>query len=175
MKKSPINSYSTQSKRLPDGRYAYYPACGEPVYITPGVDVSEDIIIMLQEMDHKAALTERHEMEHKDTLTAKIGLKVADPNDSADEDPIAQIPDPAADICSLLFGEEDQPNELCCALEEALTKLTPHQIDFIYDRFGLRLTEAEIAARDGVTKQAVCNRQKKLFARIRKLLSGLDT
>ena len=175
MKKGSINSLSTQSKRLPDGRYAYYPACGEPVYITPGVDVSEDVIIMLQEMDREAELTERYEMEHRDDLALRKAMEAADPNESADEDPIAKIPDPAADICSLLFGEENQPVELRCALEEALTKLTPQQIDYIYDRFGLGLTEIEIAARDGVTKQAVNNRQKKLFNRIRKLIGGLET
>ena len=170
MKTSHSRNGNLQSKKLTDGRYVYYPAEGQPIYITPGIDAPEEIIIMLDEMDHDESLSERYEDRHRDYETENIWRKVADANDSADDDPIETLPDPKADVFTILFPEEVQTSELRSALIQAVEKLTPQQIDFIYDRFGLCMSEVDIAERDGVTKQAVFNRQKKLFNRIRKLL-----
>ena len=169
MKLNRSRSASLQSQRLADGRYVYYPAQGEPIYITPGRDVSEEIIIMLSQMDHDEELAARYDERHRDYGVSNIQAKVADTNDSTDEDPIDTLPDPRGDILSILFPDEEPTSAMVEILAQVMTELTPQQVDFIYDRFGLQMTETDIAARDGVTKQAVFNRQKKLFSRIRKL------
>ena len=60
------------------------------------------------------------------------------------------------------------------ALKAAMERLTPQQIDFIYERYGLQMSEVEIARRDGVSKQAIDNRRTKLFKRIRKLMEEYE-
>ncbi len=174
MKKHHFLNSNTQSQRLTDGRYVYYPAEGEPIYITPGMDVSEEIIILLDQLDHEADLSERYADRHRDALIDCIKRKVEDCNDSTDSDPIEGIADPCADIFSTLYPEENPTSRMIKALVAAMEKLTPQQIDFIYDRFGLQMSEVEIARRDGVTKQAIDNRRSKLFKRIRKLMEEYE-
>ena len=174
MKKHRFLNSNTQSRRLTDGRYAYYPAEGEPIYITPGVDASEEIFILLDQLDHEADLSDRYADRHRDGLIDCIKRKVEDCNDSTDSDPIDGIADPCADIFSILYPEEKPKSRMIEALKAAMERLTPQQIDFIYERYGLQMSEVEIARRDGVSKQAIDNRRTKLFKRIRKLMEEYD-
>ena len=72
MKKHRFLNSNTQSRRLTDGRYAYYPAEGEPIYITPGVDASEEIFILLDQLDHEADLSDRYADRHRDGLICVV-------------------------------------------------------------------------------------------------------
>ncbi len=159
-----------QSGKLKDGRYVYYPADGKPVYLTPGDDVSADIILLLDGMDHDTALTDRNEKRHRDTNTELEKKEVSDRNHDSHRDVIENIPDPNGDVFSLLFPDSPTTSPLLSMLKTAMKKLTPNQIDFIYDRFGLQMTTLEIAERDHVSHQAINNRQNKIFKRLKKLI-----
>ena len=169
---SRFNQAHHRSGLLSDGRYVYHTATGEPIYIMPG-EVSQDVILMLTDMDHNEALGERYTEENRSYWAEHVKQKAADDNDSTDNDPFDCLPDPAADVFEAAFGDEEEPSGLAAAFEQVRIYLTPQQIDFIYDHFGLRLTLEEIARRDGVTPQAIQNRKKKIIARIRKLMTEL--
>lgn len=162
--------FNTQSKRLADGRYAYFPVDGEPVYLVPGVDVSEDVIIMLQEMDDDVARQNRTEDDHRFNLDHQRMREVDNAN-SQSTDPVEEIPDGTSDIFRLLFPEDRTENEALGVLAECILQLTPQQQDCIRDRFGMQLTIQEIADRNGVTIQAINNRLNKIYRRLKKLMA----
>ena len=161
---------NTQSRRLSDGRYVYYPANGTPVYLIPGVDVSEEIIIMLHDMDCEAARRDRVEDDHRCDLVCRQTM-VKDNPSTHQTDPIEALTDTTGDIFGQLFPEEEPANGALRVLEECIPELTPRQQEYIRERFGMRLTIEEIGTRYGVTPQAINNRQNKIFRRLKKLMA----
>ena len=59
-------------------------------------------------------------------------------------------------------------------LIDAMAKLTPGQVDLIYAKYGEMKFEAEIAREEGVSRQAINNRLKKVHARLAKLMAEMD-
>ena len=170
MKKISFRSNNDQSKRLTDGRYAYFPADGAPIILVPGVDVSEDVIIMLQEMDDEVARRDRVEEDHRFNLEHSRAKQVDNSNSQATE-PMEELPDTASDIFAQLFPDAAVEDEAIRILEECMEMLTPQQQDYIRERFGMQLGVYEIADRDGVSHQAINNRQNKIFKRLKKLMA----
>ncbi len=161
---------NTQSRRLSDGRYVYYPANGTPVYLIPGVDVSEEIIIMLHDMDCEAARRDRVEEDHRYDMGRRRPLE-KDNLSTHSTDPVEALPDTTADIFCQLFPEEEPANNALRVLEKCIPLLTPRQQDYIRERFGMRMTIEEIGNRYGVTPQAINNRQNKIYRRLKKLMA----
>ncbi len=82
-----------------------------------------------------------------------------------------RISDPKQDIWKLLFPEENAEDlqavtEVRCAME----KLTPAQINLIFDLYGLQKTIIDIANAENVTEAAIRNRRNKIIQRLKKLL-----
>ena len=162
--------FNTQSKRLADGRYAYFPVEGEPVFLVPGVDVSEEVIIMLQEMDNEAARKDRTEDDHRFNLDHQK-MQEVDNAYSQPTDPMEQVPDGTSDIFRQLFPADKPESKTLDVLAECILQLTAQQQDCIRDRFGMQLTIQEIADRDGVTIQAINNRLNKIYRRLKRLMA----
>ena len=56
----------------------------------------------------------------------------------------------------------------------AMDKLTPEQVDLVYAIYGEMQFGADVAREQGVSRQAVNNRLKKIHARLAKLMAELD-
>ena len=144
-----------------------------PITITAGQDgVTEEHIIMLSDFDHAADLGDRYEKENRDYGTENKKSKFeTDPENSTGE-PIENLETSATDPAYILFEEKvDVPNPLVEQLLTLMEKLTPQQIDLIYDLFGSGRQLTEIANEEGVSTTAIHNRKSKIIARLRKLFA----
>ena len=143
-----------------------------PITITAGQDsVTEEHIIMLNDFDHAADLGDRYEQENRDYGTENKKTKLeSDPNDSIG-DPIENLGTRKTDPAFFLEQASDEPNPLVEQLLTLMEKLTPQQIDLIYDLFGSQRQLTEIAKEEGTSVTAIYNRKSKIIARLRKLFA----
>ena len=143
-----------------------------PITITAGQDsVTEDHIIMLDDFDHAADLGGRYEQENRDYGTENKKAKYeSDPDDSIG-DPIENLSTSKADPAFFLDQKADEPNPLVEQLLTLMEKLTPQQIDLIYDLFGSQRQLTEIAKEEDVSVTAIHNRKSKIIARLKKLFA----
>ena len=166
------NFRNVQSGRLPDGRYIYHPVKGSPIIITPGKDASEEIIIMLNQLDHDEALDDRYDAQHR-SFYSETGKAIAkDSGKDMKADPIENHPDPAGDIFQQLFPDRMPTSIRKQKLADYLPRLTDKQREFILDHFGLLMTLEDIARRDGVTHQAVSDRKRKILNRLKQFFEA---
>jgi len=144
-----------------------------PITITAGQDgVTEEHIIMLSDFDHAADLGDRYEKENRDYETENKKSKFETDPENSTGDPIENLETSATDPAHILFKEKvDVPNPLVEQLLTLMEKLTPQQIDLIYDLFGSGRQLTEIANEEGVSTTAIHNRKSKIIARLRKLFA----
>jgi hypothetical protein len=144
-----------------------------PITITAGQDsATEEHIIMLNELDHAADLGDRYEQENRDYGTENKKSKLESDPDECIGDPIKNLETSATDPAHILFEEKaDEPNPLVEQLLTLMEKLTPQQIDLIYDLFGSQRQLTEIAKEEGKSVTAIYNRKNKIIARLRKLFA----
>lgn len=147
--------------------YAYDPESGRQVrhILTPGEEgVTEDWIILLQEMDHAEALQERYAEENSDYRDRNYKAAVYHGSETA-VDPVEKM------IYEAFLKEDSEENPNIEKLREMLWEtLTEEQIDLVYDLFGACRKGTEIAAEQGVTQQAVDGRKRRILKKMRKLL-----
>lgn len=143
-----------------------------PITITTGQDgITEEHIIMLNEFDHAADLGDRYEQENRDYSTEnKKSKRESDPDDCIG-DPIENLGTRKTDPAFLLEENSDEPNPLVGQLLTLMEKLTPQQIDLIYDLFGSGRQLTEIAKEEGTSVTAIHNRKSKIIARLKKLFA----
>jgi len=143
-----------------------------PITMTAGQDsVTEEHIILLNELDHAADLGDRYEQENRDYSTENKKAKYeSDPDDSIG-DPIENLSTRKTDPAFFLDQKADEPNSLVEQLLTLMEKLTPQQIDLIYDLFGSQRQLTEIAQEEGKSVTAIHNRKSKIIARLRKLFA----
>jgi hypothetical protein len=141
-----------------------------PITITAGQEgVTEEHIILLNDFDHAADLGDRYEQENRDYGTENKKTRYeSDPDDSIG-DPIENLSTRKTDPAFFLEQKADEPNPIVEQLLALMEKLTPQQIDLIYDHFGSGHQLTEIAKEEGVSVTAIHNRKSKIIARLRKL------
>ena len=165
-----------ENQRLSDGRYVYYRWDDElkrevPVFLTSGSDgVTEEILLVMTDLDHEEELQERYEEENRDYETENQKQKVSAGDEEA-TDPIESLADRRQDPFSLLDGTQEE-NALVEQLLVLMQKLTPQQIDLIYSLFGEQKYMADIAREQGKTRQAVNNQKNKIINRLKKLFEA---
>lgn len=143
-----------------------------PITITAGQDgVTEEHIIMLDNFDHAADLGDRYEQENRDYETENQKLKNEREPENSIGDPIENLSTRRTDPAFFLEEKSDEPNPLVEQLLTLMEKLTPQQIDLIYDLFGSGRQLTEIANEEGVSTTAIHNRKSKIIARLRKLFA----
>jgi hypothetical protein len=143
-----------------------------PVTITAGQDnVTEEHIILLNELDHAADLGDRYEQENRDLSTEnKKSRYECDPDDCIG-DPTENLGTSKTDPSFIFEQDADKPNPLVEQLLTLMQKLTPQQIDLIYDLFGSQRQLTEIANEEDKSVTAIYNRKSKIIARLRKLFA----
>ncbi|WP_061215347.1 hypothetical protein [Syntrophomonas wolfei] len=143
-----------------------------PITITAGQDsVTEEHIIMLNELDHAADLGDRYEQVNRDFTTENKKSKYESDPDDCFGDPIENLGTRKTDPAFFLEEKSDELNPLVEHLLILMEKLTPQQIDLIYDLFGSRRQLTEIAKEEGTSVTAIHNRKSKIIARLRKLFA----
>ena len=143
-----------------------------PVTITSGQDgVTEEHIIILNDLNHAADLGDRYEQENRDYETENKKLQHFRNPEKFSEDPINALITHNTDPAFFLDQKADEPNPLVEQLLTLMEKLTPQQIDLIYDLFGSQRQLTEIAGEEDVSVTAIHNRKSKIIARLRKLFA----
>lgn len=143
-----------------------------PITITGGQDsVTEEHIVMLNELDHAADLGDRYEQENRDYGTENKKSKCESDPDDCIGDPIENLGTRKTDPAFFLDQKADEPNPLVEQLLILMEKLTPQQINLIYDLFGSQRQLTEIAKEEGKSVTAIHNRKSKIIARLRKLFA----
>lgn len=143
-----------------------------PITITAGQDgVTEEHIILLNDFDHAAGLGDRYEEENRDYETENQKLKNEREPENSIGDPIENLSTRRTDPAFFLEEAVGEPNPLVEQLLMLMEKLTPQQIDLIYDLFGSQRQLTEIAKEDGTSVTAIHNRKSKIIARLRKLFA----
>lgn len=160
------------SRKIEDGRYVYYSwddnAKAEvPHYLVPGENgVTDGLIVTLAEFDHDEALADRYSEENAD-YGYRNYLTKAEYGDGQARNPIDE------QTCrrwwtTLVSKNDSDKVELVRSL---LDSLTEDQVNLIYEIFGERHTQKEIAEREGKSPQSVNNRLNKIKNRVKKLLA----
>ena len=168
------NRKAKQGNRI---TYTYWrwdegPKKNQPITITAGQDsVTEEHIIMLNELDHAADLGDRYEQENRDYATENKKSKFENDPDDCIGNPIENLGTRKTDPAFFLEEKSDEPNPLVEQLLILMEKLTPQQIDLIYDLFGSQRQLTEIANEEGTSVTAIYNRKSKIIARLRKLFA----
>jgi DNA-directed RNA polymerase specialized sigma24 family protein len=168
------NRKAKQENRI---TYTYWrwdegPKKNQPITITAGQDsVTEEHIIMLNELDHAADLGDRYEQENRDYATENKKSKFENDPDDCIGNPIENLGTRKTDPAFFLEEKSDEPNPLVEQLLILMEKLTPQQIDLIYDLFGSQRQLTEIANEEGKSVTAIHNRKSKIIARLRKLFA----
>ena len=116
--------------RLADGRYVFYRWDEEakkeiPLYIVPGQDgVTEEHILLLDELRR-----ETQENEWRANQLRSYQSEPIEDDEGHTVDAIEQLPDPLGDAWQQLFPDAEDENAQVLRVQEALSKLTPAQID----------------------------------------------
>lgn len=143
-----------------------------PITITAGQDgVTEEHIILLNEFDHAADLGDRYERENRDYNTENQKSRYESDPDDCIGDPIENLGTRDTDPSFFLEQNLDKPNPLVEQLLTLMEKLTPQQINLIYDFFGSWRQLTEIAHEEDRSVAAISNRKSKIIARLRKLFA----
>ena len=155
-----------------DARYVYYAWDEEakaevPHYLVPGEnEVSDELIVTLKHWDHREELDARYDQEHADYKYQNYSKKAergegVNPMDELSHD-------------RWQAGLQDDYSARVDLVRELMGSLTEAQVDLVYEIFGERHSQKEIADRTGKTPQSVNNRVNKVKARMKKLLEERD-
>lgn len=151
--------------------YTYYPAKGLSIVLEAGRDgVTEEDILIYQDLDHSDALKGRYNDENLDYATENQKCKhQTDPETY--EDPIKSL----VTYDSFSFLEEPAAEDpRIVQLKEFMKKLTPDQVDLIFDVYGAMRSQVDIAKELGVSKVAINKRLKKIHIRLLKLFAEAE-
>ena len=135
---------------------------------------------------HRESIDEKTYEENKDCLFEAKKLNYYSSNDDHDFDPIEELPDMNVYTAHTINGRHDiymEKGELTTKMsavlsifEEIKLKLTPSQVDLIYDLYGRNMGFTELAEEQGTSPQAIWGRDKRLRSTVEKLLAsyGID-
>lgn len=145
-----------------------------PITITVGEDsVTVEHIIQLKEFDHEEQLQERYVKENIDYATENKKEKFYRGDENVAENPIDGLGTNKTNPDFFLY-EDEVVDPQVEQLLQLMEKLTPAQIDLIYDHYGARRYLADIAKDTNSSAQAISNRKNKIITRLKKLFGELD-
>ncbi len=132
--------------------------------------ISPELLAMLDEMDAE----EDRRMDADDHHIDKV-FEIRKKGHSADKsghtpDPMDLIPHCRQRTSQDALREEPRISQLLFAMD----KLTPDQVDLIYAIYGEMQFGADVAREQGVSRQAINNRLKKIHARLAKLMAEME-
>ena len=143
----------------------------------PKTDEENELVLMLDETDHRWDLQARYEQENMDyemeNKRKKYQQVTADKE--YDGDPFLQIPSACRGPEEQFFTEEEPEDPRLIKLREFMQVLTDDQVNLIYDLCGnlksLREIAEDTVKPDGThpTEQAIYSREQKILKRLRKM------
>ena len=153
--------------------YTYRFADGSQYTIHAGENgVTEKDIILLHGSDHQADINDRYEDAQRDWKFQHAQAIFEQQGSLLEDSPMERISDPKQDIWKLLFPEEEAADiQAVSAVQRSMEKLTPAQVDLIFDLYGLQKAIIDIANEENVTEAAIRNRRNKIIQRLKKLLA----
>lgn len=167
-----------------DGKYYCYVYWNEEtkrnvtLKLEVGKDLSEELTIILDELDHEMDLNDRYQNELRDPLfEAKVNSYNADPDNEDAVDPWDTIADKSGSPEDALFTEPETENPQVAQVRRVIDEeCTESQQDFIFSHFGMgkqleemRQAEAEETGKLP-TAQAMTNRKNKVIDKVAKSL-----
>nr|WP_307989860.1 hypothetical protein [uncultured Niameybacter sp.] len=160
-------------------KYTYYRWDAEtqketPITVTVGEDgVTAEHIIFLKEFDHQEQLQERYVKENLDYATENKKGKFYRGDENVVEDPIDGLATNKTNPDFFLY-EDEVVDPQVEQLLQLMEKLTPAQIDLIYDHYGARRYFSDIAKEAGCKPQAIDGKKNRIIKRLKKLFAELD-
>lgn len=160
-------------------KYTYYRWDTEakkevPITIRVGEGgVTAEHIILLKEFDHKEQLQERYVKENLDYATENKKEKFYRGDENVAEDPIDGLGTNKTNPDFFLYEDEVVDPQIEQLLQ-LMEKLTPAQIDLIYDHYGARRYFSDIAKEAGCKPQAIDGKKNRIIKRLKKLFAELD-
>lgn len=145
--KKRTNSYDAnrQCYLADDGNAYYYdrlnPETGryERIPLTVGRDgITEEIILLLDSMDHDEGLNNRYEYEHRDPLfEAKRDRYEADPDSEDAVDPWDTVSRPEDDPANIICADEEEENPDIARVREVIdNRCNERQQNLFFSHFG---------------------------------------
>ena len=132
--------------------------------------ISPELRVMLDEMD----VEEKRCLDADDHHLDKVfdGKKKDHDADKSGRtpNPMDLLPQCRQRTFQDALREDPRVGQLLIAME----KLTPDQVDLIYAIYGEMKFGADVAREQGVSRQAINNRLKKIHARLAKLMADMD-
>jgi len=146
--------------------------------IEVGKDLSVELTLILDELDHAVDLNDRYENEARDkTFYSNLKNYEANPYDGDAQNPWEDIGDNSGNPEEILFAKSKPENKKTALVRRAVEeKLTDNQKDLYYDHFGISKQLVEIAREEGEqtgkipSNQAMNNRKNKILEKISKFL-----
>ena len=147
----------------------------ERIPLTVGKDgITEEIILLLDSMDHDEDLGNRYENENKDSLfEAKRNRYEADPEGEDATDPWDTVSRPGDDPANILCADEVEENQDIARVREVIdTKCNERQQNLFFSHFGEgkqleEIRKEEVAASGKEKKlQAVLNVKNDVIGKV---------
>ena len=135
-----------------------------------GEGISPEIRSLLDEMDAEEERRLDADNHHLDKVFD--GKKQAHSADKSGRtpNPMDLLPQRRQRSFEDALREDPRVGQLLLAME----KLTPDQVDLVYAIYGEMKFGADVAREQGVSRQAINNRLKKIHARLAKLMAEMD-
>lgn len=173
-RKAPYNP-DRQSFVDADGNYVYRiwdeeNRCYRHEVCVVGEGISPEIRSLLDEMDAEEERRLDADNHHMDKVFD--GKKQAHSADKSGHtpNPMDLLPQRRQRSFQDALREDPRVGQLLLAME----KLTPDQIDLVYAIYGEMKFGADVAREQGVSRQAINNRLKKIHTRLAKLMAEMD-
>ena len=153
--------------------YTYQSVDGSTSTIQVGQDgVTQQWIAFLKTDDAAILEQEDYFQKHLDYGYQNAVARYQRNPEEAEDHPINQYADPAADIFRILYPEEDQDSPLLEKVETAVAQLSDAQKDLILELYGMCRTVNEVAREQNVSHTAIQNRRTKIINRIKKIIES---
>lgn len=145
------------------------------VSLEVGKDLSEDVTIVLKDMDHDQALNDRYAAEHRDALFDNRASRHR--ADSNGEEPWNNVGSSSGNPEAVLFPELEPENDKVAVVHRIITEeCTESQQELFFAHFGEQAQLEEIRQAEAKktgnlpSAQAFTNRKNKLLDKIAKAL-----
>lgn len=159
-----------------DGNYVYRiweeetKSYRQEVFVVGDKGISPELRSLLDEMDAEEERRLDADNHHVDKVFERRKQAHSDDSSGRTPNPMELLPQHRQRTFDDALREDPRIGQLLLAME----KLSPDQVDLVYAIYGEMKFGADVAREQGVSRQAINNRLKKIHARLAKLLAEMD-
>ena len=159
-----MRNFKTSKKKR--STYIYYGADESRIEVTPDMDgVTEaDIEILHNWDDDEVDAERRHDYRIQFSLNETVGFDADKATERVD-----LVQDENSNPLEMLLQavHDEEKAEMLARLQAAIKELTPLQQTTLKKKFYQSRTNVDIAKEEGVSKMAITNRLKKIYAKLK--------